>query len=74
MVKTAQKSENAPRIGRPPKDDSVLLKPRQLRLPPEMDAEVEAVARTLPDRQEWSAAVRTLLREALDARKAKGRK
>ncbi len=44
-------------------------KPRMLRLPEDLDAEVDQVAATLPDRKEWSAAVRTLLREAIEARR-----
>ncbi len=58
-----------PRAGRPPKEGSTMGKPRMLRLPEDLDAEVDQVAATLPDRKEWSAAVRTLLREAIEARR-----
>jgi len=62
-----------PRMGRPPKEEAVLLKPFMLRLPPDLMAAVDVVASGLPDRQERSVAIRMLLREALAARGRKGK-
>lgn len=48
-----------------------MMTPRQLMLPADLDAAVRGVAGEMQDRQEWSAAVRLLLREALDARRGR---
>lgn len=57
-----------PRLGRPPKEGGTMSKPFQMRLPGDLLDAVDEVAAALPDRQERSVAIRTLLREALAAR------
>ena len=62
------RAPDKPRLGRPPSEGSTMCKPFMLRLPEDLQSEVDGVAATLPDRRERSAAIRTLLREALAAR------
>ncbi len=57
------------RVGRPPKEGSTMGKPFMLRLPEDLQQAVDDVAEQLPDRKERSAAIRLLLREALEGRK-----
>ena len=48
-------------------------KPFMLRLPDDLQGQIDEVASSLPDRKERSAAIRMLLREALAARARKTR-
>jgi metal-responsive CopG/Arc/MetJ family transcriptional regulator len=45
-----------------------MCKPFMLRLPEDLQEAVDEVAESLPDRKERSAAIRLLLREALERR------
>lgn len=70
MSKASKKEKrmDQPRLGRPPSEGSTMGKPFMLRLPEDLQAEIEDVAADLPDRKERSFAIRMLLREALAAR------
>jgi metal-responsive CopG/Arc/MetJ family transcriptional regulator len=55
-------------MGRPPKEGGAMGNAFMLRLPEDLQEQVDRVAASLPDRKERSAAIRMLLREALKAR------
>ncbi|CAA2142773.1 hypothetical protein HYPP_03794 [Hyphomicrobium sp. ghe19] len=57
------------RVGRPPKEGGTMGKPFMLRLPEDLQEEIDEVTAALPDRKERSVAIRMLLREALEGRK-----
>lgn len=56
------------RIGRPPKEGGAMGNAFMLRLPEDLQGQIDDVAASLPDKKERSAAIRMLLREALAAR------
>lgn len=61
------------RLGRPPSEGTTMGKAFMLRLPDDLQGQIDEVASSLPDRKERSAAIRMLLREALAARAGKSR-